>query len=930
MSGPAHGQVSEAAPAVNVRDSTAAEIPSVSADTVATQIAPTDSLSGEVLSPAEIPRAPTEADRPPTDLPGIRRNGPRSAARGPQSPVKFGARDSLVIVIENDEAEKASLFGETKAEYKDARLEAERIDLMFQTNELDATGPGAGGGSEGRPVFNRGQETFTGDRMTYSLTTERGRVVGAQTSFEDGFIRAGVATITEDSTLYVKDGVYTTCSCVEDPSYSLRSSKMKSEDDKWIYTGPVQLFLFNIPTPLWLPFGIIPALEGRRSGPLPPQFGEDEFGFYIRDFGWYWALSDYYDLQVRLGLWSGASYELSTLFRYSKRYRFNGSGDINFARMRKGESGDLDYQVTTNGALRWNHSQTIDPTSSLSANVNLATAGYLRGVSQIYDDRVRQTVSSTIAYRKRWAGGRNLNINVNQRQAFDTRSANLTLPSLSFSQNTFKPFSRSSRAPGSGESWYEQITIRYGMRLNNTFDFVPLSDEQLLARGDTAATDIEWYNALFSPTDYRRATDDDQPFDFRANHELPISATYTVTQLPLLGRLRLNLSPNLNYTEDWVFRTVRKDVIDSTNAVVTRSEPGFLALRQFNTGISSNTTFYGIFPLRVGPYSGLRHTVRPTLGFTYRPDFSDPRFGYTKSYTDTTGRVVEYNIVNGVQSGEQKALTYGIANTFETKRVSSDTTSSARSRTVTLLNLDVRSGYNFARDSLKMADFAITARSKLFGKVDVNLRATYSPYALSSDGRRTVDDYYARIKGGFRLARLTQFSISARTSIRSQSRGSSRPVEDPRARFGSPIPVGTVPVDTGDPLLDGLDAAYGYSDFAIPWSLTMDFTYGLSKPGFQTTRRAIVNASTDFNLTPYWKIAARTGYDFERKELVTTSISIFRDLDCWQMSLNWIPFGSYQSFGFEIHVKSGHLADILRLSHPRNDVTGRFERMAGI
>ncbi len=845
---------------------------------------------------------------------------------GLKSPVKFVARDSLVITLDSTGGDIGRLYGSTRVEYEDARLQAQGIDILFRINELRAYGSEADTAASSMPTFEQGSETFSGRRMAYNMSTERGRVVGARTAFEDGFIRADVAKVTEDSTLYILDGVYTTCECVDDPSYSLRSSKMKVVNKKWVYTGPIQLYLFNIPMPLWLPFGMLPAMEGRRSGPLPPQYGEDEFGFYLRDWGWYWALNDYTDLQLRLGVWSRGSLRAATLFRYNRRYHYNGSLNLDVARLRSGESGDPDFSINRTASFRWSHSQTLNPTSSLSSNVDLTTSGYLRAVSEVYDDRVRQTVSSAISYRKSWPnGGRNVSLNVSQRQSFESGIVSLTIPTLNFAQNTKKPFLRSSRRPGEKERWYEKLSYRYAFNTSNVYSFTPQSDEALIAAGDSAAIDISWYEALFSKEKYRRATGSDTPFNFRASHDIPITATFSVNRIPLLGNIRLNLSPSFNYEEDWFIRTTRRTITDSTNTVVTSSDPGFFALRQFSSGVSANTTFYGIFPLRIGKYSGLRHTVRPSLGFSYQPDFSSDTWGYTRSYADTTGRVFTYPVVSGVRSGAQRALNYSISNTFETKRVSDDTLGTAPARTVKILNLDVNSRYNFAADSLKMGDISLSARTNILGRLNVNFRSSFSPYNINEIGV-PIDDYVFNLKG-FDFARLTQFSVSARTSVRSRrSSGSPRPVENPRA---TPDPFSPASA-TVDPMLNQVVGSTAYSDFSIPWSLSADFTYGLTRTGLNSVRRAILNTSVDFNLTPNWKVSARTGYDFEQGEIVTTNIALYRDFECWQMSINWIPFGDFQSYGFDLHVKSGHLAEFLRLRHPREDVRGRVGRLTGI
>lgn len=832
------------------------------------------------------------------------------------APVKFAATDSLIVGL--GQTDLGTLFGTATVQYEEVSLAAHRIDILFDIEELHAEGIETDSGYVGRPEFHQKQESFVGRKLAFNLRTERGRIVDGQTQMDEGFVRAEIVKAREDSTLFIKDGAYTTCPCVEDPSYSLRAKKMKIVNQKWIYTGPIQLYLFNIPTPLWLPFGFLPAQETRRSGPLPPTYGEDQFGFYLRDWGWYFAMNDYMDLQLQGGLWSRGSFEAKSLFRYSRRYGFNGQVGVSMARFRDGEKGDPEYSIRRTGSFRWNHSQTISPSANFDANVNLSSTGYLRGVSQDYGDRVTQTIQSSIRYSKRWSA-RSLTLNANHRQVVSTGAVQLGLPSISFSQNSFKPLARSRRPPGSGERFYEKLTLSYSASADNRFDFTALSDEQLISAGDSSAVSIDWIDALLSQQDYERATGREERFDFKATHRIPISAPFSVSRLPLLGDFRMNLSPSLSYTEDWYLRTDRRALNDSTGTLETASQAGFFALRQYTASVSASSVFYGIFPLKVGPYQGLRHTVRPSVGFGYRPDFYEDSYGYTRSYTDANGEEIPYAIVSGVSRGLQQALSFSMANTFETKRVANDSTGSAGQNTaVKLFDLNVASSYNLAADSLGFGSISLSARTRVLGKVDVDFRSAFSPYQTSATG--AILDEYA-FSASTPLGRLTSASLTVRTSLQSKTtRGESRPFTSPRAGFSGGQSVAANPMNTT------LQQPYGgpMTDFAIPWRLSMDLTYGVNKSALSTSRRAVVNASFDFSLTPNWKVTGRGGYDLEQWRISTTNLSVARDFDCWQMSFNWIPTGIYQSWGFDLHVKSSHLADLLRIRQPKADVRDRF------
>jgi hypothetical protein len=629
-------------------------------------------------------------------------------------------------------------------------------------------------------------------------------------------------------------------------------------------------------------------------------------------------MNDYMDLQLQGGFWTRGSWEGRSLFRYSKRYLFSGQLQLNYARFRSGEPEDPTYSVQNTGSFRWNHTQTFDPTANFNANVNLSTSSYLRGVSQDYDDRTRQQIQSSIRLTKRWQS-RNLTLQASHSQVLATDDVSLTLPNLSFSQSAFKPFARTSRPPGASERFYEKVTLSYRMSANNRFSFRPLSPEELIERGDSAAIGISWFDALTSRSDYRRATGDDEQFDFQATHSIPIAAPFSIRRLPVFGAFPVNIDPSVTYTEDWYLATERRRLSEDSSRVETESVPGFFSLRRVTSSVSASTTFYGLFPVRIGPYQSIRHTVRPNISFSYQPDYYASSFGYTRTYLGADGEEQRYAIVSGVPKGRQQLMSFSLQNTFETKRVAADTTEAVTpSRTVKLLDLSLNSAYNFAADSLKLSSIRLTARTRLFDRVDVDFRSTYSPYELSQSGSM-IDRYAIRFPSA-PLGRLVRADLTVRTSLRSRLGDGSRPMTTPRAGMGTAF---------DDPLNANSDFYQAtrptdYADFSIPWSLSLDFTYGVSKTAATTIRRAILNTSFDFSLTPNWKIASRTGYDFERREIVTTNLSIARDFDCWQMSFHWVPFGDYQSWGFDLHVKSSHLADILRIQQPRSDVRDRF------
>lgn len=882
----------------------------------------------------EAPPADTlrDAEMPSDAMPGAEEEGA----------VHFTAQDSLIITFDEEGGDKSRLVGEARVASGEATLEAHSIDLLFEKNELYARGPEeATGNAQGTPRFQEGgsNETFTGQELAYNLSTERGRVVRALTEIQDGFIRAGLAKKSEQAT-YIQGGQYTTCDCEPDetPSYTLRSDRMKLVDEEWVYTGPIQLFIFNIPTPLWLPFAFLPTTEGRRSGPIAPEYGEDERGFYLRNLGWYFAMNDYMDFEVRGGIWSRGSWEIRPQFRYNLRDRYNGSLSLDYQNLRRGEFYDPNYSIRQSASLRWNHSQDVNPFTSFSASVDLTTPLYLQTASEDYNDRVRQTANSSIQYSTRWPTvGRRLSVSMNHRETFTTGEANLTVPSIDFRQSQLRPFERSRRGPGESERWYERITTSYSGSLKNQYSFDPLSDEELRERGDTTETgevvppDVSWYEGMLYPSRYRQATGEEIPFEMQASHDIPVSMNFSLSRLPLLGTpMQLNLSPSFNYSEDWFVSTERQRYDEERGRVVREDVSGFFAHREFNTGVSANTRFYGIFPLRIGSYDGLRHTVRPNLSFNYRPDFYGEAWGYTRTYQDAEGEEQRYPIVRGISEGRQQSVSLSLGNVFEARHVTEvDTTGERETDIVQLLNLDLSTSYNFAAEEFPLSDINLRARTRVFDNLNLNANSTFSPYRLDAEGERRIDEYVFSPQN-LRFARMTNFRVNASFSLQSSQQSTDQ--QQTGAPTGQQQPPDSgVPQDDpafmDDPSMQPTGNVR--ADFSIPWSMNVDMSYSVNRPNANTTnRRATVNANFEFNLTPRWRVRGRTGYDFIDGEFVTSEFNIFRDLDCWEMSFRWIPFGSHQSYGFTLQVKSGQLRDLLRLQEPQRDFGGRFEQAA--
>ncbi|MDX1438982.1 MAG: putative LPS assembly protein LptD [Rubricoccaceae bacterium] len=835
------------------------------------------------------------------------------AEGGLEQPVSYTARDSLRIIFADPDStednqrpdDRAYLYGDVTARYESATLTAGLVELWFRSQELKAHTAETDSGRTQVPSFTDGEESFTGREFVYNLETRRGRVVGARTQIEDGYILGGIIKQRDAHVIYAADAAYTTCS-LDHPHYALHTDRMKVVDGDWVYTGPVGLSILGIPMPVWLPFGFFPAAEGRRSGPLAMSYGEDRdaFGFYLENVGWYWAASDHFDALVRGKIGTRGSFQIDTRFNYVRRYAFDGSLDLSYARLRRGESLDPDFAVGETYRVRWNHSQTFTPNTRLSGSVDL-TSNSQRFLSEQFDDRVSQTSTSSISFRQNWPrGGRSLSLDTRLTQQLSTGGAELTLPSLSFNQQRLFPLRRT-RLAGRSEAWYEKIGISYSGSLTNSYSFTPLPDSTL---ADTPFSDVSWVNALFSQTDFQGATGREFRFTPRVQHSIPVNASFSMN-----APFRLNWTPSVRYTEDWYSR-FNEQSLDSTGTIVSTEVSGFTAIRRVNLGLSANTELYGTFPLRVGSLDGFRHIVRPQISFSYEPDYSAAPFNYFRTVADTTGQEVEYPIVAGIPGRRTQRLGFSLGNVFQTRLAQTDSTGETTRRVIQLFSLGLRSAYDFAAEIRPLSDVALDLTSQ-FNRYRLRLDATFSPYAVDDDGRLTEDYYFE--ESGIPL-RTTRLNLSTGATFRSSASG---------GRPSGPPPGFDAPFNYDPAFPEYGTTPNGVVDYAIPWSLAVDFTYGFL-PGFgnvEDQHSAVLSISNfDLSLTPNWKLSGRTGYDFERGELATTQISILRDLHCWEMRFNWIPFGDFRSFNFSIYVKGGHLRDLLRLDLPRSDAPSRF------
>lgn len=825
--------------------------------------------------------------------------------------VDFVAQDSLVFEAGN----MAFLYGKSVVNYQDIQLDADQIELDLNNSTVFAIGrTDSVGEVTGSPIYKDASGEYESETMRYNFKSKRGYITNVITEQGEGYLTGGKTKKTEDDVLYMENGRYTTCDNHEHPHFYLQLTQAKVRPQKNVVTGPAFMVLEDVPLPLALPFGFFPMNKKYSSGIIFPTFGEEmNRGFYARNGGYYFAISDYVDLALTGEIYTKGSWGIQARSAYVKRYKFSGSVDISYINTVTGDKGLPDYTKQNNFRVAWTHTQDskASTSSSFSASVNFATSGYTRNdVGSYYDPNqfTQSTSSSTINYTYRVPNTPlSISATANITQRTQDSTLNVSLPNLNISLSQIKPFKRKSAS--GPERWYEKIQLSYSGRFQNS---ITAKQNEILQKNLLK----DWRNGM--------------------SHNVPISATFTLFKY-------INMTASVNLTDRMYSNKVMRDWDPQASAVVNDTVYGFYNVFDFNAGVSLQTKLYGFYtPMKFlgDAVKQIRHVLTPSISFTYAPDFSDPFWGAyeTLRYTNNSGQYVEqvYSpFSNGIFGtsplGEKGVVNLSFANNLEMK-VKSNADSTGVKKVSLIENLTVGTSYNLAADSLKWSNLNINLLIKLTKGLNLNLRTTWDPYCyqLNSAGNPVRVDVL-RSQAGRGWARLSSAGTSFSYTFNNDTFKKKEKRNKPKTGEEE---VG----DANDPLANsaaaeqekerqrrstnksGGDAEYdsdGYYRWKIPWSLTfnysVNYTYGaFNKQKMEYDGKFVQNLSVSGNLslTQGWAFNFSASYDFNAKKIAYMNCSISRDLHCFTMSASFVPVGPYKSYNFHIAVKSSLLQDL--------------------
>ncbi|MEG1671903.1 MAG: putative LPS assembly protein LptD [Alistipes sp.] len=785
------------------------------------------------------------------------------------------------------------IYNQGDVSYQTSNLKADYMRINMNTKEIYAYGKADS--LEGKPItthpiFEDNGDAYTMDTINYNMNSKKAKIKGVATQQGDGWLIGGNIKKMHDNTVNIKDGKYTTCEHTDHPHFYLEMPKAKMIPGKKVVTGPAYIVMEDVPLYfLGIPEGFFPINSGPKSGILMPSYGEEYTkGFFIRDLGYYFTLGEHADLAIRGGIYTLGSWEASVASSYIKRYKYTGNIDAKYSSIRAGEKGEPDFLQSNAFHLGWIHSQapTANPGSTFSASVNFSTSGYSKYSSNNLNDILSTQTNSTISYSKNWAGTPfSLSARMAISQNSSTKKVEITFPDITFTVARFKPFKRK-EAIGK-ERWYEKIFMSYNGAMTNSVS----ADE----------------SDVFSEKTLKNMKNG-------ISHKIPISASFNVFNY-------INITPAFNYDEKWYFKKVEQQYNPVTNRAETLDpEYGFWRLYNYDAQIQATTTIYGNYNTKKKnrKLQAVRHTLTPTIGFAYNPDFNALKYGYYKTVqTDSLGGHKVYSPFSdnayGVPSTSEAArLTFSLRQTLEMKVLSKRDTSGVKKLKL-IDELSIGGSYNLIADSMKLSTINISLRSTIFKNFGIQLSAVLDPYEITPDGRRYNKLMIRRGLPGRIMSTGWNFGYT----FKSRDDKSAPAINDQTSidpLYQNPFydPYGQM-----EPVLRRQYMSQAYYDFSLPWNLsfTYDIRYSALLGNYppkgykaQVTQSITLNGS--LNITPKTGIVFQGGFDITKRELTTPCVTITRDLHCWQMSFVWFPIGEHKSWSFNIGVRAPSLADL--------------------
>ena len=815
------------------------------------------------------------------------------------------ARDSIVEDF-TDGKRMIYYYGDVSVTYGNMKLTADYMEYDMQKQTVFARGTKDSTGTwVGQPTMEEGGKTYTMEEVRYNFETRKARITNMITQESEGILHGKNIKMMPDQSINITKGKYTVCDC-EHPHYYLHltAAKVMTKPSQRTVFGPAYPVIEDVPLfPVVLPFGFIPKRPDRATGFLMPTFGEEASrGFFIRDVGMYFVIGDYFDLSLTGDIFTLGSWAVDVNSRYKVNYKCNGNFALTYSNDQTGERNSPDFFQTKNFAVRWSHSQDskANPGMSFSASVNFSSPSNNRYNATSVTEALQNQISSSISWSKNWGGKVNLSVNALHSQSSRDSSYSFTLPDVTLSVSRFYPFQRKDRV--GKKKFYEEFSLAYNTKIVNKINF--------------------------------KASEFNQP-GFWDKMQNGMSHNFQIG-LPNFTLFKyINFTPSISYSMNWFFNKTEKVFNPETNSVEDvkgKMFSHFGATHNYSGGLSANTRLYGLFNFgKHHKLQAIRHIITPSISFNFSPEKATHFNGYrTLNYVDTLGvaRSLDYNIYSGqVNSppgrGKTASMSLSIGNNVEAKvRDLQDTTGTGTKKIKLIDNLSLSTGYNFLADSLNMNDISLSLSTSVFGKLGVNASARLSPYAVVPTGERTyatINKFNGSVYGWDKPLRLTSANISLSYSFSGEGKINGNDGSSGSSGEGNTTNYTKVyyhPV-TGEYIPGGW---LYYTNPNSPWSVNISYSFSYNRSYSTASYQLLTNhrftqaisLSGNVKITPALAINLTTGFDLMAMKMTTTQLSATYDLHCFNISVSWVPTGTWKSWTFRIAANASALADLLR------------------
>lgn len=836
-----------------------------------------------------------------------------------EMPVDYTANDSMVY---DATSRKVHLFGKANVKYEGMDLESEKIAISLDSSIVHATGvkDTAQKALSGTPVFKMGNDSYESDTIAFNFKSKKGLINNVKTEQQEGYITSQVSKRMDNGDIYLQHGRYTTCD-KEHPDFYIALSRAKVRPNKDVVFGPAYLVVADVPLPLAIPYGFFPFTKHYSSGFIMPTYGdENDRGFYLRDGGYYFAMSDKWDLKVLGEIYTKGSWGISAASNYNKRYKYSGSVYFSYQNTKTGDKGMPDYTKQESFKIQWSHRQDAkaNPFSTLAASVNFATSSYERNnLNSMYNPQTmtQSTRTSSVSWSTGFSSlGMTLSSSANLSQNMRTNELSMTLPDLNVNVSRFYPFRRKQMV--GKERWYEKISMSYTGQLSNSIT----TNEDHLLHSDLAK---EWSNGI--------------------QHNIPVNGNFTLAKY-------INITLGFNFTDRMYFKKENMQWDQAAQAVAIDTTYGFYNVYNWNASIGASTKFYGMFiPNRKifgDKIQAIRHVFTPTVSFSYAPDFGNKYYEtYQRTNSDGSVELVEYSPYrSGLYSvpgkGKTGSITMQVSNNIEMK-IRSDKDSTGIKKISIIDELGAQMSYNFAASYHRWSDLSTNLRLKWWKNYTFNLNAVFATYAyeLDKNGHPYVGNHTEYSKGRFgRFLGMSQnISFTLTPDKLKKLFGGSVDDNDNKKNDNDDDDEGVdtdIESNVDDNLVKGQHGAKkksggskaetdddGYMRFSMPWSLT--FGYGITmrentSGKFNTKSMRYpykftqtLNVSGNLRISDGWNISFSSGYDFDNHALSMTTASLQRDLHCFNMSCS-VVLKPYTSYNFSFRANASTLMDALK------------------